>query len=96
MKSTEVHVLERSREILEDARRLGYFRFKCGIEREGLCALKLSFGKGGSIYYVRQLGWARFLNESGGFFAGYEQAVHLKGIVETFILSADGIEPWTR
>ena len=96
MKLTEKHVIEKASEILEDARRLGYFAFKCGIQLGGSCPLKLSFAKAGSTHYVRQLGWARFLEESGGHFTGIDQGLHLKDMVESFILSSDGIEPWNR
>jgi hypothetical protein len=63
MKATKQHVLDRASEILEDARRLGYFRFKCRLQGD---VLLLMFTKGGSVHYERQVGWTRFYGESDG------------------------------
>jgi hypothetical protein len=96
MKLTEKHVIEKAAEILAEARRLGYFMFKCHLQLGGSLPIKLSFANTGSIRYVRQLGWAQFFEKSGGRFTGLDQGMHLQQIVQSFILSSDGIEPWRR
>jgi hypothetical protein len=57
LKLTERHLEQKASEILEDARRLGYFRFKCRVQGD---AVLLMFAKGGSVHYERQVGWMRF------------------------------------
>lgn len=96
MKITEKHVIEKASEILAEARQLGYFMFKCHLQLGGSNPIRLSFTSGGSTHYVRQLGWAQFLEKSGGRVTGIDQGRHLADMVENFILSADGIEPWRR
>ena len=96
MKLTERHVIEKAGEILAEARRLGYYMFKCHLLLSGSNPIKLSFANAGSIWYVRQLGWAQFLEKSGGRFTGIDQGLHFKDVVQSLILSSDGIEPWRR
>lgn len=95
-KRTDEYVLERAREILENARRSHYFMFKCRIETAELSMpLILSFGKGGDIFFEKQLGWARFYRDAGGK-PNPEAALHFREIVEREILASDGIEPWGK
>jgi hypothetical protein len=96
MKLTEKHVVEKAEEILGEARRLGYFRFKRHLQLGGSNPIKLCFANNGSIRYERQLGWAQFLRKSGGAFTGLHQGTHFEQIAQRQILSADGIEPWQR
>jgi hypothetical protein len=54
MKLTKKHVTEKAEDILEDARRLGYFKCKCRVEDRSLL---LMFAKRGrSVHYERQVG----------------------------------------
>jgi hypothetical protein len=96
LKLTEKHVIEKAEEILAEARRLGYFKFKCHLMLGGSNPIKLSFANNGSIWYERRLGWAKFLKKRGGQFTGLDQGMHFEQIVQSHILSADGIEPWRR
>ena len=96
MKLTEKHLIEKAGEILAEARKLGYFMFKCHLQLGGSNPIKLSFANHGSITYVRQLGWSQFLEKCGGRFTGLDQGLHFEQIVQSFILSSDGIEPWRR
>lgn len=93
---TNEYVLECAREILENARRLHYFMFRCRVEtNEASMPLILSFGKGTDTLFERQLGWARFYRDAGGD-PNVAAAMHFKEIVEREILASDGIEPWGK
>lgn len=95
MKLTERHVIDKATIILAEARRLGYFMFKCHIvSGNGSYPLLLSFANGGDTKYERQLGWARFFEKSGGLEVSRDVAYRFHGVVESFILSSDGIESW--
>jgi hypothetical protein len=58
MKLTEKHVIAAATEILDEARRLGYFIFRCHVQAGGSLALILCFKNRGTIRHVRQVGWA--------------------------------------
>src|ERR1700681_2981687 len=93
-KLTENYVVEKATEILEEARRLGYFMFRSRVQAGGFLPTILSFANRGTTRDVRQLGWAQFYTKCGGQLAGPDQARRSPRAVQSLILSADRIEPW--
>ena len=54
---TERHLEQKASKTLEDAQRLGYYRFRCRVQGD---AVLLIFAKGGSVHHEPQVGWTRF------------------------------------
>jgi hypothetical protein len=89
-------LLERAREVLEEAWQRRYFMFKCRFETsDPSTPLMLTFAKGGDTTFEKQLGWARAYRSAGGK-PDAEAAERFRVMVEREILASDGIEPWRR